>query len=246
MLTKGDEIAYFKQSSEESDKHLARLGNPDFSGLTVLDMGCGQGNLCIEIAKKGASRVYGVDIDKERIEFANKELILNHASLKNSVSFHCGELGELEIPRVDVIISKDTFEHIIGLENVLKEMLDKLKPSGRLMVGFAPFYHTAYGDHKRTEALIPWGHLIFSEGFLLNKLNRKYHLKLKSIADLGLNKLSIEELELLINKSGLKIDLFQTNVGKNPMLKLYKAISKISYLRKYFTHNCYFILRKGA
>lgn len=41
------------------------------------------------------------------------------------------------------------------------------------MVGFAPLYHSPYGDHKRTEALMPWGHLIFPENFLIKRLNKR-------------------------------------------------------------------------
>jgi len=44
-------------------KHIANAIPPDLSGATVLDVGCNGGFYSIEMKKRGASRVLGIDID---------------------------------------------------------------------------------------------------------------------------------------------------------------------------------------
>ncbi len=44
-------------------KHIAAAIPADLSGATVLDVGCNGGFYSIEMKKRGASRVLGIDID---------------------------------------------------------------------------------------------------------------------------------------------------------------------------------------
>ena len=46
----------------------------NFKGKTVLDFGCGHGALAIEIAKQGAKKVVGIDLEKDYVRFANENL----------------------------------------------------------------------------------------------------------------------------------------------------------------------------
>jgi len=52
--------------------HIAE--NVDFKGASVLDVGCGYGDLLTYAAKAGASRVVGVDIDKYSLNIAEDKL----------------------------------------------------------------------------------------------------------------------------------------------------------------------------
>lgn len=114
-----DELEYFSRSEEECTKHLERLNNPNFKNKRVLDLGCGQGVLCIMIANLGAKEVVGLDIDKHRIDFAIDNLKQNHPELVNKISFlHSEDQLDKEEP-FDIIISKDTFEHIVPIEPIL-------------------------------------------------------------------------------------------------------------------------------
>ena len=49
---------YFKRGKVENPKFWSILkGWPSFKGLTVLDIGCGHGSLCVDMVSKGAKKV---------------------------------------------------------------------------------------------------------------------------------------------------------------------------------------------
>jgi predicted RNA methylase len=48
-----------------------RIGlDPDLRNARVLDLGCGQGVLSVDIAQRGAEEVVGLDVDPDAISFA--------------------------------------------------------------------------------------------------------------------------------------------------------------------------------
>ncbi len=51
-------------------KQIAERFPKDLSGATVLDVGCNAGFYCLELKKRGASRVLGVDVDDRYLEQA--------------------------------------------------------------------------------------------------------------------------------------------------------------------------------
>jgi SAM-dependent methyltransferase len=54
----------------DSRKRLKFLSDEEFSNKSVLDIGCNSGFYCLWAKKKGASRVVGIDIDKNRLQQA--------------------------------------------------------------------------------------------------------------------------------------------------------------------------------
>jgi len=63
---------------------------------TFLDVGCGHGALCIDLAKSGAKKVVGVDTDFGRIDFAKNNLKLNYPEFIDKVEFHQIDLKDLD------------------------------------------------------------------------------------------------------------------------------------------------------
>jgi 2-polyprenyl-3-methyl-5-hydroxy-6-metoxy-1,4-benzoquinol methylase len=72
-----------------------------FTGLRVLDVGCGDGRLVWRIAPAAAS-VLGIDIDAERIETAKKD---TPPALRRKVEFRESSIVELDEPpaRFDLV-----------------------------------------------------------------------------------------------------------------------------------------------
>ena len=114
----------------------------------------------------------------------------------------------------------------------------------RKILGFGPLYNFYNGDHGRLNMHLPWLHLLFSENFLINRINKKENLNVKKIQDLGLSKYSLQEYKNFFEKSGLKIKYFKTNLSDHPFSIVFNILSKIKFLREYFTYNIYCILEK--
>ena len=90
------------------------------------------------------------------------------------------ELGleELEDASYDVIVSKDVFEHVDELFDVFPNLIDKLKPGGKILLGFGPLWYSPFGDHgisKRiTGVKVPWMHLFISDTRKIDYLKKSY------------------------------------------------------------------------
>ena len=238
-------LKYFEHGAVELEKFWKRFGGKPNLNASFLDVGCGHGALCIDLAKSGAKKVIGVDIEPERIKFARNNLNINYPELKNIVDFHAVDLAYYNnSEQFDYIVSKDSFEHIIDLPAMIEEMKKRLKPGGLVYAGFGPLYRDFYGDHKRTNSIIPWGHLFRSDENIIKKLNRKNDVNISSIYDLGLNKLSLVEYKEIFEKSGLETVFFKLNNSNHPILKFFNLLAKFPFLTEYFAHNIYCILRK--
>ncbi len=80
-----------------------------FSGLTVLDAGCGGGLLCEPLARLGAS-VTGIDAVARNIEIASV-----HAEASSlSIDYRVGTVEELvgENRRFDIVLNMEVVEHV--------------------------------------------------------------------------------------------------------------------------------------
>lgn len=241
-----DDVNYFNFGKEENNKFWKRLGSkPNFKDKTVLDFGCGHGSLSIDIAISGAKKVVGIDLENNYINFANQNLYENFNKLKDKVEFlNTNILTNENLKNFDYIVSKDTFEHSINLENILKRFNQILNIDGKVFVGFGPLYNFYNGDHGRTNAFLPWFHLIIPEKFLIKKLNEKNNSKITKIEDLGLNKYSFKEYLEFFKNSDFEILFFKKNLSSHPIAFIFNLLSNIKFLEEYFTYNIYCILKK--
>jgi SAM-dependent methyltransferase len=76
---------------------MAKVGKND----VVYDLGCGDGRIVIEAAKRGAKRAVGVDIDPERIAEAKENA--KEAGVDGKVEFIEGDLFELDLKDATVV-----------------------------------------------------------------------------------------------------------------------------------------------
>jgi cyclopropane fatty-acyl-phospholipid synthase-like methyltransferase len=226
------DLDYFRRGKTENPKFWNRLGGmPGLRGKICCDIGCGEGSLAIDMAQNEANKVFGFDIDKGRIEFAKENLLRNFPQFTTIVEFHCMDFKDFSMT-FDVITSKDACEHIICLKEMLISIEEKLNKNGLFFAGFGPVYNSPYGDHKRlNKSIIPWGHLIFP------------HTK-EEIYDKGLNGLSLAEYKQILYGTGLEVLQFKVNESKNIISNLFSLISRVNFLREYFSHNIYAVLRR--
>jgi cyclopropane fatty-acyl-phospholipid synthase-like methyltransferase len=238
----------FQENQSDAVKFWSRFGKkPDFGGKRVLDVGCGLGAMVFDIADEKATRSVGVDIHVPYIEFKREKLEKDYPHLKDVVTFFNQQLSELEEGDFDIIISKDSFEHILNLEECLQDMATRMKPDGRMFVAFSPLWRSVRGDHGRTFTRLPWGHVIFPERVLLQGLREIFpERKIESIDDLGLNCVSLRQFKAMLARTGLKATHLRVNDSKKLAMKLYNLGRLLPGLAEYFTHNIYAVLEKDA
>ena len=245
-LSWDDNQASFEyQYNIDNKEFFARLGPVDFKNKYVAEIGCGHGALCIDIAQRGARHVFGLDIYDRLINFASSNL-QNYPDLVDKVSYsNC--MFEDVAQKFDVIISKDTFEHVSDLNGLMVNIKSKLNDGGMLVVGFAPLYFSPNGDHRRflESYSFPWAPVILPERLLLwlsSLINKR---KISTVDDLGLNKITPKQFRKILQDQAWKIKSIKYNSGNKFGLRLMSIFRKIPFLEKYFTVSIYAVLQRA-
>ncbi|WNJ16367.1 class I SAM-dependent methyltransferase [Pontibacter sp. G13] len=131
----------------------------------VLEIGCAEGGVLRPFLEAGAS-IAGVDLSparvatakenfKEEIAQGRAEFVAQNVYEEAFLSKHKG--------RYDLILLKDTIEHIPDQEKFIPYLKNFLKPEGKIFFGFPP-WRMPFGGHQQTNknkflAMLPWYHL---------------------------------------------------------------------------------------
>src|SRR5689334_3486978 len=123
------DVAYFRRGEWDNPRFWSRLGErPDVRGLRVLEIGSGWGSLCVDLAQAGAERVVGLDLKQNLVDFAREYVRQRFPELESRVTFEAMELKDYPAEQFDIVVSKDSFEHILDLDQMLSEMKRRLRP----------------------------------------------------------------------------------------------------------------------
>ena len=109
---------------------LELAGN--LAGLRALDVGCGDGELALELRERGA-QVTGVDASFEMIEAARMRAKTRTASIAFAVA--AAEQLPFESERFDIIVAVTIPCFVQDAAPVFEEMARVLRPGGRLIIG---------------------------------------------------------------------------------------------------------------
>src|SRR5438445_5472225 len=169
---------------------------------TVVDFGCGTGTDAIEMARRGARRVVGIDIREDFLEMARL------AAAEAGVEQRCRFVTEVAEP-ADVIVSIDGFEHYDDPVGVLKAMRRLVSDDGFILVSFGPPWFHLYGGHLFS--VFPWAHLIFTEESLIrwrSDFKSDGARRFKETAG-GLNQMSVRRFRKVLAASDFDIQQFE-------------------------------------
>ena len=102
---------------------------PDLENKTILDLGCGSGDMDIYFVSKGAKRVVATDISVNMIE--NAKDINNHKNIEYLV-LKMEDIDSLQ-EKFDIVYSSLAFHYIEDFDLLLKNIYNLLKPNGILV-----------------------------------------------------------------------------------------------------------------
>lgn len=145
-------------------KHIARqLAKGGFEEGTILDIGCGSGEVLIEIARAfPKAELVGLDQSEPLLEIARSST--EKACLSNQLKFKKGDAQAIpfEDNSFDVVVSVNTFHVVDDPIAMLNEIERVLKPEGILGLScikrswlgvFMPILRTAYTVSETKEIL---------------------------------------------------------------------------------------------
>jgi len=100
-------------------------------GLSVLDVGCGEGYMAREIARRGAKQVVGIDTSKPLIEAAQAT-----TSEHTSLSFKVGDVARLPFAArmFDVVLANHLMNDLPDIAEPIQEFARVLRPTGHLVI----------------------------------------------------------------------------------------------------------------
>jgi SAM-dependent methyltransferase len=88
--------------------HLLRgLEGAGISERTVLDVGCGIGDLAIEAVRHGAARAFGVELSAKAVDEARRLAV--ERGVADRTSFQVGDGSEMRLPNADVVVLNRVF-----------------------------------------------------------------------------------------------------------------------------------------
>ena len=121
-------------------KRLASMRREDYAllelapGASVLDVGCGAGEVCVELATVVGprGRVAGIDASGAMIDSARRNV--DHANVP--VELHIGSVYEMPFADAtfDAVRAERVFQHLHDPEAALREMMRVAKPGARIVV----------------------------------------------------------------------------------------------------------------
>jgi SAM-dependent methyltransferase len=168
-------------------------------GKVVIDFGCGEGHESIELARAGAARVIGVDIQEHLLENARRN------ADREGVTETCKFTASVR-ETADLIVCLDSFEHFKDPAAVLIAMNQLLNPGGEVIASFGPTWYHPLGGHLFS--VFPWAHLVFSEKALIRwraDFKTDGATRFSEVAG-GLNRMTIRRFERLVAASPLRLE----------------------------------------
>src|ERR671918_2912922 len=75
--------------------------------------------------------------------------------------------SELDGELFDLVLSKNTFEHVADPAAYVDVMRSHVAPGGRVVIGFSPLWKSPLGGHIGFMTKLPWAHLLFPEDVIM-------------------------------------------------------------------------------
>lgn len=253
-----DRNIYFEQQYNNTKKHILPFiakQLPNLSNLNVLEIGCGEGGV-LKVFYENGCNITGVDLATNKIENAIKY----YADLPStgSYSFLAENIYNIDLerfPSFDLIILKDTIEHIYDQAKLIGFLKLILNQNGIIFFAFPP-WQMPWGGHQqicnnKIAAFFPYYHLLPSgiyKTFL--ELAGEPSNKIEHLLEIKETNMTIERFERIVNE--LKYNIinrkfyfinpnYEIKFGLKPQVQN-SIIATIPYFRGFFTTTCFYLI----
>jgi SAM-dependent methyltransferase len=225
------------------------------AGVNIMEIGCGEGGVLVPFINAGCYCV-GVDMNPTRIELAKGFLQQDIADKKADFLYkNVYDADFLDRFRgfFDLIILKDTIEHIPDQEKFIPYLKNFLKPDGQIYFGFPPWYMPFGGHqqicHNKMASMLPYYHIL-PKGmykFLLKAFGES-DAKVEELMEVRDTRISIERFEKIISNSNLKVlkkqhylinPIYRYKFGLSPR-KQWGPLTHLPFLRNFITTCVYY------
>jgi SAM-dependent methyltransferase len=228
-------------------------------GCRVLEIGCGAGGVLKAFAERGAT-VTGVDFHGPSIEYARRRFGVELAG--GEWRFELRDVydvdpAELE-GRFDLIVMKDTIEHIHDQRRLLARLDRFLAPSGAVFLAFPP-WRMPFGGHQqicehRLLMRLPYVHLLPRGAYaaLLRRCGESQET-VEALLEIKETGISIARFEREASATGHRIadrrlylinPMYRYRYDLEPRVQ-YAALAAVPVLRDFLTTSAYYLLVRG-
>lgn len=137
-------------------KKALRYGNPKRDD-TVLDLGCGRGELIYYCAKRGI-KILGIDYSTEGIALAREAMLRLPPGLRKLARAEVGDIGTFDFKdKYDIVFMIEVAEHMYDwqLKQAFRRIHGILKDNGRLIIMTPNYYYEKFLSPLKRTANIP-------------------------------------------------------------------------------------------
>lgn len=258
----GDVNRYFKQQFDTTNEFIIpfiEAVKPIGPGTHFLEVGSGYGGICKAFADKGC-KVTGIELLSSASDIAKDylktEIAKGQVSIINQNVYEIDPDKDLE-EKYDVILLKDTIEHIHNQEKFVAHIIHFLKPDGVIFFAFPPWF-MPYGGHQQSLDSkfldkLPYFHILPTFMYKgLMQLFGEVEGRIVDVLEVKETQISINRFERITKKAGFAIakrefylinPSYKYKFGAKPR-KQFALVSAIPWFRDFFTTTCYYVLKK--
>lgn len=258
----GDHNRYFKQQYDTTAEFIIPFISevkPVTNGLRFLEVGSGYGGICKAFSDAGC-KVTGIELLEHATaiakEFLKEELANGKVTLLNRNVYDIHPEKDLE-EKYDIILLKDTIEHIHDQEKFISHIIHFLKPDGVIFFAFPPWCMPFGGHQQSLDSKVldktPYFHLLprpLYKGVM--QLFGESEGRIRDVLEVQETRISINRFERICGKAGFSIakrefylinPSYKHKFGANPK-KQYGWLAALPWIRDFFTTTCYYALKK--
>lgn len=248
---------YFAEQAYTTKKYVIPYISEYFSinsNVTVAEIGCGEGGNLKPFVDIGC-KVVGIDLAEKKILNA-KRFFENHPNNANLtlIAQDIYKVKPDETFSFDLIIMRDTIEHIHNQDAFLEHLKKLVKPTGKIFISFPP-WRMPFGGHQQMcessfLSKLPYFHIL--PNFLYVgalKLFGEHESKIKMLLEIKDTKISLSRFNKIVKKRNFKIDsevLYMINPNYEAKFNLtpkkLPIILNIPFIRDFFITTYYCIL----